>query len=194
MVEQISGQISDALVDNELILQHEREEYKYALICNIETSISFGSIILLSVLFRVFIPTVFFLISFLTIRKRCGGFHFNSFFKCYFSSVLIYIVIVVISLFKLDYTVINLLMIVASVVLIYFGAVNHPNMNYSKEELMAAKESSRLLVVLFDIIAVVLNYFKVSYRIIYYMETGVIFCAILLLLSKITNQEVKENG
>ena len=194
MVDNISRKLADLLVQRKLINRQEYDEYKYALLCNIESFISFGSIILLSFFFRLLIPTLCFLFSFITIRKRSGGYHFNSFLKCYISTIAIYISIVYIGFNSFSLIYFNFITAVASVIIIILGAVNHPNMNYSSEEYLAAKESARIVIILFDIIIIFMNYIKVPYSIILYTEIGVILCSILLLLSKIIKQEVKRNG
>lgn len=194
MFETVSKKLTDLLVQRKLINEQEYDEYKYALLCNIESFISFGSIVIISVFFRLLIPTLCFLLSFLTIRKRCGGYHFNSFIKCYISTIAIYIVVIYIGYYKFSLIYFNFVTVAASLIIVFFGAVNHPNMNYSPDEYLAAKESTRIVIILLDIIIICLNYIKAPYSIILYMEIGVILCSVLLLLSKIIKQEVRENG
>ena len=194
MIDYFSDRLSNALVYYKLIGAQEIDEYKYALICNIESFVSFGSIIILSLVFQSFIPTLFFLVSFITIRNRSGGFHFDSFIKCYVGTILIYACVIYIGSLNFGIRPFNILVALASVSLLLIGAVNHPNMNYSSEEYSATKESTRLVVVLLDVVIIIMNYIRFPKKMVIYMEMGIIISAILLMLSKLLKQEVKEDG
>lgn len=63
----------------------------YIITMLIEKWITMVSIMLIAVCFRVIIPTLFFLFFLSAIKKRCGGFHANSFKSCFFLTIIIYI-------------------------------------------------------------------------------------------------------
>ena len=56
-----------------------------------------GSIIVISLAFHKLFPTIFFLVFFLELRKRTGGYHLDKFYICYLATVVSYLVIVIIS-------------------------------------------------------------------------------------------------
>lgn len=194
VIERIARKISRSLYNNILITEQEQEEYEFAIISIIETSLNIGMILLLSLLFHVFVPTLFFLVSFVSLRNRCGGYHFNSFATCFLATIIIYAIIIFITSRIIDIRYYNFATVIASIIILFFGAVNHPNMRYSKEELIAAKESTRVLIILFDIIIVFFNFIISSPLLIIYMDMGVILCSSLLLISKIFKQEVSKYG
>lgn len=71
------------LVENELIEEVQRDEYLYSLECFSEGILTTGSLLMLGICFRKFIPTIVFLIFFFSLRRRTGGFHLDTFGGCY---------------------------------------------------------------------------------------------------------------
>ena len=88
------------------------------------------------------------------------------------------------------------LLVAAAIAAIYIaitGTVNHPNMQMNSEELMESKKLARIIVLLEA--CIILGFVLLGAGMIYtsYMAIAVILCAALLYISKILNQEVREN-
>lgn len=191
MISNISEKLSSALVDNYIISSNEKEEYNYAIACQIESFLSIGTILLLAVIMDKFIPVLFYLVTFLTIRKRCGGFHCTSFIMCYFSSIaLVFCVICVCLCVKVEqaYTIVTT---ISYACIFFIGAVNNKNMNLTIEEYKSAKESTRLLVLLFIIVNIFIVFINLSITLIHFYEMGIITCALLLVISKIKKEDTR---
>ncbi|TGY87132.1 hypothetical protein E5329_26980 [Petralouisia muris] len=179
------------LVENELIEEIQRDEYLYSLECFIEGILTTGSILILAICFRKLIPTIMFLLFFFSLRRRTGGFHLDTFGSCYIGTLILYVLIIISAEYIIrEPVLLALLTVCACVSILIIGTVNHPNIDMSKEELKAAKMTSRLLVSLLMMLVGFLWWVGTNMEIIAYMCLGIILCASLLVIAKI-EQEVK---
>lgn len=181
----------NGLIKRQYIESLEKDDYVYATIMLMEKWISLSIIIALSILFQKTIPTLFFLVFLLAIKRRSGGFHADSFRKCLVLTVAIYICFIFIlypvMVAKIYFT--YSILVVSIVVLLIIGAVNHPNMHWNSKEFEASQRASRLIVFLEGIIIWILAVLDADSSIIVFMAFAIILSTILLLLAKITKQE-----
>ena len=83
-----------------------------------------------NIVIRKSIPSILFLLFFLSLRKRTGGLHFRTYAKCYLATVVAYIIIVSISPILSENLYLLLVIFIFAICCIGFiGTVNHPNMN-----------------------------------------------------------------
>lgn len=75
MVEKLAINLVDQMLDSKMIGDGQKEYYVYSLILLVEKTITLGTILMISLLLGNLIPTIFFLLFFLTLRGRTGGFH-----------------------------------------------------------------------------------------------------------------------
>ena len=81
-------------MEKEAILKAEmREYYVYMLVVISEIWITIFSILCMSILLKKVIPTVLFLLCFIPLRRRTGGYHANKFWKCYLGTLIIYLML-----------------------------------------------------------------------------------------------------
>ena len=149
MIEKMAYDLIGQMTEARIINKDMEERYVYVFICWTEKFITVGSIILLSLLFHKLLPTIFFLVFFLELRKRTGGYHMDKFYKCYLVSIVSYFIIVIISE-KLSEHPQWLFAIVALAItgIGLIGTVNHPNMHMTSDELVESKKSARTIVLL----------------------------------------------
>ena len=84
-----------------------------------------------------------------------------------------------------------LMLLIAGVLIFIIGAVNHPNMDWNKEEYNASKMIARV-VVLSEVCSITVLYLLgMAESYVLFMSFGLILSAFLLALGKITKQEVK---
>lgn len=77
-------------LSSEGILEKERKaEYEYALTTFIEKYLSYLLILIAAVFFQRVLETIIFLVTFVGLRKRTGGYHMNTYWGCLISSSLI---------------------------------------------------------------------------------------------------------
>lgn len=192
MVDKIVIKMVNLLQDDDLICPSDSEYYKYALITMIEGGITVSTILLLGFICRQIIPTVCFLVFFLSLRKRTGGFHADKFWQCYLGTIATYIVIVAIADILSDKPAVMYVLLLCSVLGIeVIGTVNHPNMDMDAFELREAKKAARTIALLEFMVIVMLIWLGVSGLYVSYMSLAIILCAALLCLAKIIKQEVK---
>ena len=90
MIEKIADDLIGQMTEARLIDKEMEARYVYVFICWIEKFITVGSIIVISLMFHKLLPTIFFLVFFLELRKRTGGYHLDKFYRCYLASIVSY--------------------------------------------------------------------------------------------------------
>lgn len=66
--------------------------------------------------------------------------------------------------------------------IVLIGAVNHPNIQWSDNELKAAKLITRVKVLCLVAIIIALDFLKIGKRFLFSMGLGIVFCAITILV------------
>ncbi len=185
----VSQMEEEKLIDNSI-----REYYVYALVSWVESFLTVGTIIVISMAVRRLFPTLLFLIFFLTLRQRTGGYHLNRFYQCYLATIVSYLLILWVDTGWANHIQILFGGLVLSVIFIEIvGTVNHPNMKMNAEELMESKKAARIIALLEGGIICGCILLGVDRIFISYMAIAVILCAVLLCIAKIRKQEVKED-
>lgn len=194
MIEKIATDLVGQMAEAKLIHNDMEERYIYVSISWIEKFITVGTIILISIVVRMFLPTLFFIVFFLALRKRTGGYHLDKFYQCYFSTVVSYLFILVINirLESYSYQLFEILLLAITAIGI-IGTVNHPNMHMNSEELIESKSAARIVVFLEGSIIFCCVLLGADMVFISYMAMAIILCAALLCIAKILKQEVKES-
>lgn len=194
MIEKIAIDFVGQMTEAKLIHKDMAERYIYVSVCWIEKIITIGTIILISIVVQKFLPTLFFLIFFLGLRKRTGGYHLDKFYQCYLATIVSYLVILSISASFANYPQWLLGMLLLAMIGIgIIGTVNHPNMHMNSEELAESKKEARIIVLLEGSFIYGCVFLGADMFFISYMAIAVILCAVLLCISKILKQEVKED-
>lgn len=192
MIEKMALKIVNQMELEKIIKKSSCEYYEYALISMVEHVITVGTMLILGLIFRQFLPTVCFMVFFLSLRKRTGGFHANRFWQCYLGTVTFYIAIMqIVPILCRNQTVMYGLLFFAILLICIMGTINHPNMDMSKSELQESKKAARLLVLMEAMVVVALVYLNADLLYIGYISMAIILCAFLMSLAKIIKQEVR---
>lgn len=194
MLEKLVNSIVTQMSDEKLIEESQKENYVYALLTLMEKIITVGTIIGISICMERFISTVLFLLLFLELRKRTGGFHFDNFLTCYFGTIFSYLMVVFVSELLVNNQGILFGMLTVSIGIIeWIGTVNHPNIHMTDNELARAKQAARIIVLIEAML--IFCFLTLGIEIIYIvnMSAAIILCAILLCVAKIKKQEVLTN-
>lgn len=192
MIHSNANSMIDAMVKKKILISENRDYYAYILEVMIEKIITYSILIIISIIMKATIPTLFFMVFFFSLRGRTGGYHLNSFSKCLLSTLVIYFLIntVVVTFFLSHENVMYVILIISAVIIMYIANVNHPNLGLNTEEVQDCKKAARAIVIveLLCIIAgIALNMNKVC---IIYGSLAIIMCAVLLSIAKIIKQEV----
>lgn len=192
MVEKIVMKLVAQMEDRKIIEKASRDYYEYVLITLIEHLIGVGTMLIIGIFFNQFIPTVIFLVFFLSLRKRTGGYHADEFWQCYLVTIITYIGIIQMVTVLSEKTFIMYLMLFLAVITIeIIGVVNHPNIDMDESELHENKRAARLLVLMETAVIVLLIVLEINQLYVSYMSVAIILCAFLMCLAKILKQEVK---
>lgn len=192
MVEKIVMKLVAQMEDRKIIEKSSRDYYEYVLITLIEHLIGVGTMLIIGIVFKQFMPTVIFLIFFLSLRKRTGGYHADKFWQCYLVTIITYIGIIQIVTVLSEKTFIMYLILLFAVLAIeIIGTVNHPNIDMDESELYENKKAARLLVLMEAAVIVLLIVLEINQIYVSYMSIAIILCAFLMCLAKILKQEVK---
>lgn len=194
MIEKIAANMAGQMIEQKLIDKEQEEYYIYSIVTHAEQLITVGTIFLISLFIDAFVPTLLFLLFFLSLRKRTGGYHFNSFEWCYIGTVATYIAIISLNNVIANYLNILFVVLLLSIGIIgLIGTVNHPNMHMNIAELSESKKAARILVMLEGGIIYFLYIMDANKICICAMSIAVILCAVLLCVAKMVKQEVKGN-
>lgn len=192
MIEEMVLKLVNQMETKKIIEKTSREYYEYALITMVEHMIAVGTMLIISMIYKQFLPTVAFLVFFLSLRKRTGGYHADKFWQCYLMTIITYVgVIQVATVFSEKSYIMYALLFFAVLVVEVIGTVNHPNIDLDENELRETKKAARLLVLIEAGIIAVLTALKINQLIVSYMSIAIILCSSLMCLAKIIKQEVK---
>lgn len=191
MIDKLANILVQKMEDNNIIIKEECQIYNYVITIYIESFLAIGTLLIIGIILKNFIYTLFFSVFFFSLRKRTGGFHFPKFYQCYVATIITYIVMqIIISKLVCNILVIFIYMLIAVVVINIIGTINHPNINMNSEELKNSKESARFLCNMEMFIVCILICMKINTYLVSYLASAIILCAILLVFGKIFKQEV----
>lgn len=192
MVEKMVMKLVTQMEERKIIEKSNSDYYEYVLLVLTEHLIGVVTMLIIGMFFKQFIPTVIFLIFFLSLRKRTGGYHADKFWQCYFATIITYIGIIKIAAVLSEKTYFMYGMLLLAVLVIeVIGTVNHPNIDMSKGELQENKKSARLLVLMETAVIVLLIVLEINQLYVSYMSIAIILCSFLMCLAKILKQEVE---
>lgn len=191
MIENMVLKLVNQMEIEKIISKSNCEYYEYALISMVEHAITVGTMLILGLIFRNFLPTICFIVFFFPLRRRTGGFHANKFWQCYLGTVITYVVVMlIVPMLCINQTIMYGILFLAIVLICIMGTINHPNIDINKSELQESKKAARLIVLMEVMIIAALVYLKVDIPYTGYMSMAIILCAFLMCLAKIIKQEV----
>lgn len=191
-MENFTDRFIDKMLRCGVIAEGEKDSYRYAFAVKTEQLLTLSVILLIAWTFQKVIPTMLFLLFFWLIRKRSGGYHLKSFLGCFLGTMCIYVfwAKVFAPFLLIQKPILYVMFAVAVVTLEVIGAVNHPNMDWTKDEYAAGKQMTREIVLFETAIIVTTALLGADMECVMYMMFGVILSAFLLLLAKVAGQDV----
>ena len=192
MVEKAVLKLVDRMENENIIEKANREYYEYALITMTEHMAAVASMLMIGMFFHQFVSTIIFIIFFLSLRKRTGGYHADKFWQCYLLTVATYIGVIHVAFVLMEKLFMMYGVLVWALLAIeIIGTVNHPNMAMDSSELQGTKKAARLLALIeFGVIAAS-TVLEINRLYVCYMSIAMILCSALMCLAKILKQEVK---
>lgn len=188
----VASAITKSLIENGIASEDREEEYLYGVEVMLEKVISYGSLLLLGIFLEQFIPTVLYISFFIVLRERTGGYHVASYARCYAITITIYIICskVVVPIFIIDNSIMFTFMGISVIAIILLAPINHPNLNLNLDEIIRCKKELRWILFLEVASILFAFYFRINLVYIAFSVMGIVVCATLLTIAKITKQEV----
>lgn len=195
MLDTCVNKIASFLLRNNAISKDEVELHIYGIQKVIGILLTVTITMIFSIIIGKVLATVIFLIFFVGIRSYTGGYHAKTQMRCLLYFQMLYLVTMLLfqpaiqslpSFAKLGAA------LTASIILIIFAPVNHPGLCLTPSEIRRSKKNIAVaLAVIFIALAlmyVVFNTDKADFALL-----GLINVTILVIVAKITGQEVKQH-
>lgn len=93
MIEAYSKRLSVSLLQGGFIPEGEEEAYAFGIQTGVETLLGWASGLFLGLLLGMFWESVIFLFSYSAVRTYAGGYHAETFLRCFFSSCLLVVAV-----------------------------------------------------------------------------------------------------
>lgn len=180
------------LVKKNFLDKNRNEEYVYVVEIVMEKMFSYATLLMLALLFNNIVQTIIFLVFFMSMRGRTGGFHMETYKTCWVLTVIIYLLISFIAVPFLynkgmySYWIFS----IAILIILIISTVNHPNMQLSNLEYKDAKKVARFTAGIHWILLTVLYWGLPNSPCILWAMIADILCAVLLVIAKMFKQEV----
>ena len=191
MYKKLSCKLTDTFTKWGIINSDQADIYRYGFELLI-SSLAYGLIfILISLLCRCLIASLFFFSGFYIIRKFCGGFHANSYFKCHLLFAINHLlVILALKLIPQNvyYFVTIGIFLFASFVILFFAPVDHKNKRFVKNEYLHFRKCSVIYaIILLVFFIITLTKILPAHKIVLGFALGTLSASISMLSAKIIN-------
>lgn len=186
-MEKTAKRIASFFLKKEIITQEKYEWCVYSIERRLCRTISISILLVIGCMISSAWNVLGFMAGCMLLRRYTSGFHAKTYLGCLLGSMLVLIVSVSIIVPRLSQVSSMILLIVSSAVIIKLAPFNHPNMNFSKEELNVNRVRGRKCLFFLCVIAIVfeiMEYTAWAYSVI----TGVAVTAVLLLPANIQEQ------
>ncbi len=192
-MEYIVKQFVGKMEQDHLIKPDQIDSYTYVLQLKIESAVSVLCLLVLSFLYHMVMPTVFFLIAVSALKKRCGGIHADTFAQCLGSTVIIYIFFVkcILPVMLMNMRTTFMVFLVTFMIFEAIGSFNHPNMNWNREEYRKSKELARMTAFIEFLVTLLLLALRADPTTIVFFMFAMMLSTSLLILAKIFGKEVR---
>lgn len=188
-MEQVASRIVIKMMQADLIEENESEEYVYGIQIILEKFISYLIIISIALVLHRCLEVLLFLISFSFLRKYSGGVHCKRFETCLIiSTIVTFSSVLVFPLVEKNILIYQGGLAMSIIIVILIGAINNPNINWSKEEYKQTRFLSRFRVLLASLVLEIIFLLKIPFNYSFYISYGIVITAISMLL------EIRKKG
>ncbi len=178
------------------LTEEQSEIFKYITQCFIEKMVVFVTILIYGYLRNCTIYAITFYFLCTVIRKHSGGFHMDTFLKCYITSVLLVVGAVELNKFfdiREIFMIIFIINLISAALIMIIGCVNNPEMDMTFDEYQYNKTQTRQTMIIVEVILTVCIFLKVKKTYIILLCYAVICCAFFLILAKVVEHKNNDN-
>ena len=194
MIQKLAHYVTLRMVKENIILYQQAPNYEYEFVMRVENMLTAFSILAVALHIKMFGPSVVFLLFFLNLRKVTGGYHAETFLRCFIMSNIIFwcITQIVYPFLLQKELMLTLAITTLSFVLIFvLGVVNNSNWNLESNEYLQMKTFARKMVCKEYFLFLLCLIYKIEKKYIVFMSIGIVLCAITLIMAKVCKQEIK---
>lgn len=186
MYDKLSKKMLEYAIDNNIIDKQDYDVYLFAYTALLSHTFTLFSIFTIGILLNRTLQTAIFLVSFYPIRVYAGGFHKNTFEHCYFTSMAIYVVVILVENVLINNNIVlYILLAVAIFVIMKEMPQQSENKPLTENEIIKYKKQGRLILILILLLFLILVAVKAPFCFQYYTGMGIITVGCLLLMGKI---------
>ena len=166
MIEKWVHWIVQVLLQENIIVEQEKEVYVYCFQTMLFQSIVYGTIIILAISSETLLKTVAYYLGLLPIRYTAGGMHTSSHKSCFVLSIAVYLIsMVILVLIPETYTqVFGAGCTICAILMVFWAApVDHKNHIFSPEAKVKYKRQSCLLVSGMAMVFIIMAMYEIEF-------------------------------
>ena len=192
-MERLAGRLADGLVQKGIVIQTDRDFYRFAIESLLVYALNLGTLFLAAILSGKVPECIFFLTVFYPLRTSCGGIHMKTWYSCYVvSCVLLESILLLSGIVHISYLLLLCGFTACSVCIWTMAPCENPRHSCNRAEKMRAKSKARLCSILLCIMTAVLKLLHMEqWATLGFCADGL--CAILLLAGHIENRKNTKN-
>ena len=186
--------VCNRLLKKGVITEELKDVYVYGFDLLFSFLISTTIVLTIGIFSRQFIPTIFFMITFILVRRYTGGYHANTYLKCQICTVSFYVLSLLLSIFlNIPIWSFLILGVVGILVISLFGPIENPHKPLTIEEKKKHKITGLILFSLICIIGSTVKYFYDTWgNIFFYTLSLIIILMIIPLFERRKNKNEEE--
>lgn len=197
MEHKLSLLVCNRLLKKGVITEELKDVYIYGFDLLFSFLISTTIILTIGIISGHIVPTLFFLVTFILVRRYTGGYHANTYLKCQICTVSFYLISLLLSIFlNIPIYLFIGIGLIGVVVILLFGPIENPHKPLTNEEKKKHKITGFILFSLVCIGGSVVKYFNDIWgNIFFYTLSIIIILMIVPLLErrKAKNEEDKQD-
>ena len=186
MITHISEKLSSLFISQGIIPEEDREVYEYSFGTLFSAVFSFTALFLIAVITRTIGYTALYLIGFIPLRIIAGGYHAKNHFRCFIILICAYTAyLLLLTYMPMEYMLSTMYFsITASVISVFILAPSDDsNKPMSDKDKVKGRKSSRILIIVYVLIVILLVTFVTNLRI----PLSFVFGSLTLSISLLAN-------
>lgn len=161
MIETLAKKITIKFINKKLIKSEDQEIYNYCFEITIVFMVSYILLFTLSILFKEFVCSLIFLITFSIFRKICGGYHADNYIKCIIMSLSSYLIMILaIKKFSIIFIANFFILIFGLMIILLLSPIQDNNKPFTKKQYHMFKIISKSLAAMLILLFLILRIFK----------------------------------
>lgn len=191
MIDYITTNLTKKLFSNLTFNETDRILYKYSLRVLLCTLLNYFAFFAVGLIMEMLWENLVLIFTFSLIRKFTGGYHANKYISCFFSSIAIDLICLIITknVYILNIHYLTFLTLLAFILICIFSPVEHKNKRISTKEKKVFKIISITFSVIFVLISLIFMYLIDYTRIGISIMVGIVLASVLMVIGRIMSRE-----